>query len=90
MNKKELVEAMASKSELTIAQANKALDAFVDVVTEALKAGDSLQLVGFMTLKVADRPERMGRNPATGESITIPAKRVVKFKAGKGLESAIE
>jgi DNA-binding protein HU-beta len=90
MNKKEFAEALALKADLTVAQANKALDAFVDVVTEALQAGDSVQLVGFMTLKVSERAERTGRNPATGESIIIPAKKVVKFKAGKKLETAIE
>ncbi|HHX79596.1 MAG TPA: HU family DNA-binding protein [Acholeplasmataceae bacterium] len=90
MNKKEFAEALALKADLTVAQANKALDAFVDVVTEALQAGDSVQLVGFMTLKVSERAERPGRNPATGESIIIPAKKVVKFKAGKKLETAIE
>ncbi|NLD25801.1 MAG: HU family DNA-binding protein [Acholeplasmataceae bacterium] len=89
MNKKELVEAMASKAGVPVNQANKVLDAFVDVVGEALKAGDSVQLVGFLSLKVGERAERVGRNPATGEEIKIPAKKVVKVKAGKALESAL-
>jgi len=90
MNKKELIEAMATKIGGTSTEANKALDAFVEVVGEALKAGDSVQLVGTLSLKVSERPERMGRNPSTGEQITIPAKKVIKFKAGKSLENAIQ
>lgn len=89
MNKKELVEAMAKKAGVPASQTSKVLDAFVDVVSEALKAGDSVQLVGFLSFKVGERAERIGRNPATGEEIKIPAKKTVKVKVGKALESAI-
>ena len=81
---------MAKKAETSVAAAGKALDAFVNVVTDALKAGDDVQLTGVFSLKVADRPAREGRNPATGEKIMIPAKKVIKFKTGKTLENAIQ
>jgi DNA-binding protein HU-beta len=89
MNKSELIERIAEKSGLSKADAGKALAGFTDTVTEALKDGNSISLVGFGTFSVSDRPERQGRNPATGESMTIVAKRVAKFKVGKGLDDAI-
>lgn len=89
MNKSELIERIAEKSGLSKADAGKALAGFTDTVTEALKDGNSIALVGFGTFSVSDRPERQGRNPATGESMTIVAKRVAKFKVGKGLDDAI-
>jgi DNA-binding protein HU-beta len=89
MNKSELIERIAEKSGLSKADAGKALAGFTDTVTEALKDGNSIALVGFGTFSVSDRPERQGRNPATGESMTILAKRVAKFKVGKGLDDAI-
>ncbi len=90
MNKKQLVAAIAEKSGMKLTDAGKALDAFVEVTTEALKAGDSVQLVGFCALGVNNRAGREGINPATGEKIKIAAKKVVKFKAGKALEDAIQ
>jgi DNA-binding protein HU-beta len=89
MNKKELVDAMAKKAGVSANEANKVLDAFVDVVGEALKSGDSVQLVGFLSLKVSERAARQGINPRTGESISIPAKKVVKVKVSKALENVL-
>lgn len=89
MNKNELIESIAEKSGLSKAEAGKALAGFTETVTEALKSNDSIALVGFGTFSVSDRPERQGRNPATGEAMTIAAKRVAKFKVGKGLDDAI-
>lgn len=90
MNKKQLIAAMAGKAGITLTDAGKALDAFVDSVSEALVAGDSVQLVGFCTVAVNQRAAREGVNPATGDKIKIAAKKVVKFKAGKALEDAIQ
>ncbi|MCQ2204990.1 MAG: HU family DNA-binding protein [Bacteroidales bacterium] len=89
MNKTQLVDAIAAKSGLTKADAKKALDAFIDVTAETLK-NDKIQLVGFGTFSVNARPERTGRNPQTKETIKIPAKKLVKFKAGADLESKIQ
>ncbi|MCR5105996.1 MAG: HU family DNA-binding protein [Eubacterium sp.] len=89
MNKTELVAAMAEKSGLTKADSEKALKAFVEAVEDALKAGDKVQLVGFGTFEVSERAERTGHNPRTNESITIPASKAPKFKAGKALKDAI-
>ncbi len=90
MNKAELVAAIAQKSNLSKANAKKALDAFLEVVTEALAKGDRVSLVGFGTWKVAERKARKGRNPRTKEVITIPAKKVVKFSAGAKLAQVVE
>ena len=89
MNKTELVSSIAEKSGLSKADAKKALDATIEAITGALKAGDKVALVGFGTFAVAERPERQGINPATKETITIAAKKVAKFKAGAELDSAI-
>lgn len=89
MNKQQLVEVMASKSELTKVYTEKALKAFIDTVTEELKNGEKVQLVGFGTFEVAERTERQGRNPKTGEAITIPASKSPKFKAGKALKDIV-
>lgn len=89
MNRNELIENIANKSGLSKADAAKALSAFTDTITESLKANDPIALVGFGTFSVTDRPERQGRNPATGEAMTIAAKRVAKFKVGKSLDDAI-
>lgn len=86
MNKAELVSAMAEKAGLTNAQAKKALDAMMDATVDTLKKGDKLTLVGFGTFSVNDKPARTGRNPKTGEMIKIAAKKVMKFKAGSGME----
>ncbi len=89
MNKAELIDAMASQSGLTKADAKKALDAFIGSTTEALKSGDRVALVGFGSFSVSSREERKGRNPQTGKEITIPAKKVVKFKAGAELADVV-
>ena len=89
MNKAELVAAIADKSELSRKNAEKALKAFIDVVTEELVKGEKVQLVGFGTFEVAERPERTGRNPQTKKAIKIPASKAPKFKAGKALKDII-
>ena len=89
MNKSELIDAMAEASELTKADAGRALDAFMSSVTNALKDNDSVALVGFGTFSVKDRAERKGRNPQTGAEITIKAARIPSFKAGKGLKDSV-
>ena len=90
MNKSELINAMAAESGLSKADSKKALDAFISAVSAALKEGDKVALVGFGTLSVAERGERTGINPSTKQTITIPAKKVVKFKPGNELESAVQ
>ena len=86
MNKKELVAAVAEQAGLKKVDAEKAIEAFTAVVEGALKAGDKVQLVGFGTFEVA---EREGRNPRSGETMTIAASKNPKFKAGKALKDAI-
>jgi DNA-binding protein HU-beta len=89
MTKAELVEVMASKAELTKADAARALDAFQAAVTEALKKGEKVTLVGFGTFESKKRPARTGRNPQTGAEVKIPARKVVSFKAGSKLKEAV-
>ena len=89
MNRTELISAMSEKSELTKVDTEKALKAFIDTVTEELKNSGKVQLVGFGTFEVAERAERQGRNPKTGEAITIPASKSPKFKAGKALKDIV-
>ena len=89
MNKAELVAAIAEKTELSKKDSEKALKAFIDVVTEELKKGEKIQLVGFGTFEVSERAAREGRNPQTGETMTIAASKAPKFKAGKALKDAI-
>lgn len=89
MNKGELVSKIAEKSELTKKDAEKALNAFVDAVQEALQQGDKVQLVGFGTFEVRERAERSGVNPQTKEKIRIPASKAPVFKAGKELKNAV-
>ena len=89
MNKTEFIAAVAEKAEISKKDSEKALKAFVDVVAEQLKAGDKVQLVGFGTFEVSERAEREGRNPQTGETMTIAACKAPKFKAGKALKDAI-
>jgi len=89
MNKSELIDAMADASDLTKADAGRALDGFLGAVTEALSNGDSVALVGFGTFAVKDRAERKGRNPQTGAEITIKAAKIPSFKAGKSLKDAV-
>ncbi len=86
MNKAELVSAIADKAELSKKDAEAALKAFTDVVAEELKKGEKIQLVGFGTFEVSERAARTGRNPQTGEEMTIPASKAPKFKAGKALK----
>ena len=86
MNKSELIDAIAESAGLTKAQAGKALDATVDAIGKALKEGEEVTLVGFGSFYVADREERTGRNPRTGETIKIKASKTVSFKAGAGLK----
>ena len=89
MNKTELVAAIAEKTELSKKDAEKALKAFTDVVAEELKKGEKIQLVGFGTFEVAERPAREGRNPRTGETMKIAASKAPKFKAGKVLKDQV-
>ncbi|ARM30215.1 HU family DNA-binding protein [Prosthecochloris sp. HL-130-GSB] len=90
MSKAELVEKIASQAGLTKADAERAVNAFVGVVIDSLKAGEDVTLVGFGTFSVGDRGERQGRNPQTGETITIAARKVVKFKPGKALKEEVD
>ena len=89
MNKTELVAAIAEKTELSKKDAEKALKAFTDVVTEELTKGGKIQLVGFGTFEVSERAAREGRNPQTGKTIKIAASKAPKFKAGKALKDAV-
>lgn len=89
MNKTELVAAIAEKTELSKKDAEKALKAFTEVVTDELKKGEKIQLVGFGTFEVAERAAREGINPTTKEKIQIPASKAPKFKAGKALKDMI-
>lgn len=89
MNKAELVDAIASESGLTKADAERAVKGFVGAVGKALKAGDRISLVGFGSFSVSNRAAREGRNPQTGKTIKIAAKNVVKFKAGSELADKV-
>lgn len=89
MNKAELVSKIADDTGLSRSQANSALDSFVDAVTKALRSGDKVTLVGFGTFIISKRNARTGRNPQTGETIKIKAKKVARFKAGKELAAKL-
>lgn len=89
MNKTELVAAIAEKAQITRKDADAALKAFTDVVSDELKKGEKIQLVGFGTFEVSERPAREGRNPRTCETMTIAASKQPKFKPGKALKDAI-
>lgn len=89
MNKTELTAAMAEQAGISRKDAEKALKAFTDVVTEELKKGGKVQLVGFGTFEVSERAAREGRNPQTKETITIAASKAPKFKAGKALKDMV-
>ena len=89
MNKTQLIEAIADKSGLKKKEAEAALNAMTEAITEALKAGDKVQLVGFGTYEVKGRAARSGRNPKTGETIQIAASKHPAFSAGKALKDAI-
>ena len=89
MNKTELVAAVAEQADISKKDAEKALKAFVDVVTEEMKKGEKVQLVGFGTFEVSARAAREGRNPQTGKTMKIEACKAPKFKAGKALKDAV-
>ncbi|MCH4182070.1 MAG: HU family DNA-binding protein [Prevotella sp.] len=89
MNKTELIDKIAAKSGLSKSDSKKALDASIEVLKEALGAGDKIQLVGFGTFSVNKRPARQGINPATKQKIKIAAKKVVKFKTGTELANVV-
>ncbi len=89
MNKSDLVDAMAADAGISKAAAKKALESLTNSVTKTLKKGDKVSLVGWGTWSVSKRDARTGRNPQTGKTIQIPAKKVVKFKAGAGLSDAV-
>jgi DNA-binding protein HU-beta len=89
-NKNDLVAVVANNTGLTKTDAAKAVDAVFDAITDALKQGDEVRLVGFGTFAVSERAKSEGRNPRTGEKIEIPASKQPKFKAGKGLKDAVQ
>lgn len=89
MNKSQLVDKISEGADLSKAAAGRALDAFIDAVTDALKEGDQVSLVGFGTFALRERAARSGHNPKTGEAITIDAAKVPGFKAGKALKDAV-
>ncbi len=89
MNKTELVAAIAEHADMTKKDADKAITAFTEVVAKELRKGEKIQLVGFGTFEVVDRDAREGRNPKTGETMTIAASKAPKFKAGKALKDEV-
>ena len=89
MNKAELIDAMASDANLSKADAKRALEALTTNVTKSLKKGDKVALIGFGTFSISNRAARTGRNPQTGATIQIKAKKVAKFKAGAALAKAV-
>jgi DNA-binding protein HU-beta len=90
MNKAQLVDAIASEAKITKADAQRALEGFINATTKALKKGERVALVGFGSFSVAKRAARTGRNPQTGKEIKIAAKKVAKFKAGAELSAKIK
>lgn len=89
MNKTELINAIAAEAEISKKDAGKALDAFINTVTNSLKNDEKVQLIGFGTFEVRERAAREGHNPQTGEKIAIAASKVPAFKAGKALKDTI-
>ncbi len=89
MNKNDLVAAVADSTDLSKADATKAVDSVFETITDALKSGTEVRLVGFGTFAVSERAQSEGRNPRTGEKITIPASKQPKFKPGKALKDAV-
>jgi len=89
MNKAELIDAIAAEAKISKADAGRAVDGFVNATTKALKKGDRVALVGFGSFSVAKRNARTGRNPQTGKTIQIKAKKVAKFKAGAELAKSV-
>ena len=90
MNKKELVDAIAGKTDSSGAAADRAVNALIEIISDTLKKGDSLTLPGFGTFEVRERAARKGRNPQTGEEIEISASKVPAFKPGKALKDAVK
>ena len=90
MNKAELIDAVSAKSGLTKAATDRAIKALIDTVSETLAKGDQIALVGFGTFLVRERQARSGRNPRTGETISIESAKIPAFKAGKALKDAIQ
>lgn len=90
MNKTELVDAVATKTELTKQDSKKAVDALFETISNTLAKEEKIQLIGFGTFEVRERAERTGRNPQTGEEMTIPASKVPAFKPGKELKEAVK
>lgn len=89
MNKSQLIDSIAAKADISKAAAGRAVDAFVDAITDSLKEGDQVALVGFGTFAVRERAARTGRNPQTGATIEIAAAKVPAFKPGKALKDAV-
>ncbi|MDO4708281.1 MAG: HU family DNA-binding protein [Pseudomonadota bacterium] len=89
MNKADLIDAIAQHANLTKADAGRALDGFISAVSNALSSGDSVAIAGFGSFEVRERAERTGRNPKTGEALTIAASKAPAFKAGKALKDAV-
>jgi len=89
VNKQEMIDNIAAEADITKAAAGRALDAVIDSITDSLKKGDSVVLVGFGTFSVRERAARTGRNPQTGAEIQIAAAKVPAFKAGKALKDAV-
>lgn len=89
MNKADLIQAVADATELNKAESGRAVDAVIDAITSALKSGDTVSLVGFGTFAVKERAARQGRNPQTGDTITIDAAKIPGFKPGKALKDAV-
>jgi len=89
MNKAELINAVAKTAELSRKDADKAVNAVIDVITEALRSGDKVQIVGFGAFEAKERASRIARNPRTGEEIEIPASKSVSFKVGKALKDEV-
>ena len=89
MNKSEMIDAIATGADISKAAAGRALDSMIEAITDALKKGDTVNLVGFGSFMIRERAARTGRNPRTGESITIAAAKNPSFKAGKALKDAV-
>lgn len=89
MNKAELIDKVARSADLTHASASRAVDAIFSAIANSLRSGEPVMLTGFGSFSVADRAQRNGRNPRTGEPITIAASKNPRFKAGKGLKDAL-
>ena len=90
MNKADLINALAAKNEISKKDAEKAVNAVLELIEEALKNGDKVQIMGFGSFEVKERAARTGKNPATGATIQIPASKAVVFKAGKALKDSIQ